>query len=166
MTLNSDELEVDKKDIAFLKNMSPNRDFQDRIDQYHAKEKRKLARLKTLENKNFGPADISGRDSSNQRKLIRSSTNDLGPLENYLHLIDPELRKGDAPIVYNTAQRILDNLSNLNLDDVTTIIDECERIVNQGFDLNEQYLEKLLRDVKLLYTKFENSGDLDVSLVE
>lgn len=159
-----DKLALEKKDTAFLKSMNPNGELNDKIEQIRIKEKKKLARLRSL---NSSKKDFS---LLNDHRVRRSEFlplggrseplkpekefEALGPVEDYLHLIDPELRKGDQPVVFDKARQILHDLNEV--DEMTHVIEACQALLGaDAKELNEEYLEQLLGDVKRLFASIE-----------
>lgn len=149
---------MDPKDSAFLKNMDPNRELHEKMELHRQREKKKIARLKSLEARKYNQEDLAKRSHKELDKFENEIWED--DEYDYREFIDPELIKGNVSVTYNTAEKILSNLTQL--EDISKVIEECERIINMGSDLNEEYLERLLGDVKQLYKRFESSGDRDV----
>lgn len=149
---------LERKDMAFLKNMNPNRLLNEKVEQVRIKEKRKLARLNSA-SKVFSVDGQSNtrRDVKFERLIRLDSLEDLGPVENYFHLIDPDLQNGDEPIVLDKAQQILTNLNNL--ENLTMLMNECQALLSSDHSqINGEYLERLLGDVKNLYQIIEQTA--------
>ena len=138
--------------------MDPNRELHEKMELHQQREKKKIARLKSLEIRKYNQEDLARRTN----KVSGLDVNEMNEEDeyDYREFIDPELIKGNVSVTYNTAEKILSNLTQL--EDISKVIEECERIINMGSDLNEEYLERLLGDVKQLYKRFESSGDKDV----
>lgn len=149
---------LERKDMAFLKSMNPNRILNEKVEQLRIKEKKKLARMNSG-NKAYS-IDSQGnlRRDIRMEKILRRETSleDLGPVENYFHLIDPDLQNGDEPIVLDKAQQILTNLDNM--ENLTMLMNECQALLaSDHSQINGKYLEKLLGDVKTLYQAIEKT---------
>lgn len=159
-----DKMGLEKKDMAFMKSMNPNGELNDKIEQIRIKEKKKLARLRSLNSskKDFSLAsDHRARRSEflpfggrSEAVKPEKEFDALGPVEDYLHLIDPELRKGDQPVVFDKARQILHDLNEV--DEMTSVIEACQALLGaDAKELNEEYLEQLLGDVKRLFASIE-----------
>lgn len=142
--------------MAFLRSMNPNRVLNEKIEQLRVREKKKLTRL----NSNNRTYSIEGNTLTRRDVLMDkmsrrdSSLEDLGPVENYLYLIDPDIKKGDEPIVMDKAQQILMSLNNM--ETLAVLMNECNALLSSDHTkINGKYLEKLLGDVKTLYQAIE-----------
>lgn len=128
-----EKLMLEKKDAAFLKSMNPNGELNEKVEQLRIKEKKKMARLQsTLKRDSDSGSTISSlRRGSKMEVLLRKSPSleDLGPAENYLHLIDPDLKKGDEPIMLDKAQEILTNLNQL--ESLNALMTECQVLLSK-----------------------------------
>ena len=148
--------------MAFLKNMNPNRLLNEKVEQMRIKERKKLARMNSG-NKAFS-VDGQGnlrRDRMDRMLRREPSLEDLGPVENYFHLIDPDLQNGDEPIMLDKASQILANLNTM--ENLSMLMRECQALLSTDHSqVNGAYLEKLLGDVKKLYQAMEGSASKDM----
>lgn len=155
-----DKLNMERKDMAFLKSMNPNRNLNEKVEQMRIKEKKKLARLQSGGKRDLSEGgNLSIRRGSNFEKILRRapSLEDLGPVEDYLHLIDPDLKDGDEPLVLDKAEQILSNLNKMEA--LNALMAECQTLLSMDRSkINGEYLEKLLGDVRNLYETFEKSS--------
>ena len=155
-----EKLSLEKRDMAFLRTMNPNGELNDKIEQIRIKEKKKMARLRSMNTgkKDYGPnVDLISRKSmfvGQLKQIGREDVEDLGPAENYLHLMDPELQEGDQPVVFDKARKILQDLGEM--DEMSSVIEACQALLSTNVhELNEEYLEQLLGDVKRLFASIE-----------
>lgn len=159
-----EKLMLERKDMAFLKSMNPNRPLNEKVEQLRIKERKKLARLQSGGNRRDlgGDSNLGIRRGSNFERIMRRapSLEDLGPVENYLHLIDPDLKEGDEPIVLDKAQQILSNLNKMEA--LNALMNECQVMLNMDrSQINGEYLERLLGDVRTLYETIERNNSND-----
>ena len=78
---------------------------------------------------------------------------DLGPLEDYLYLIDPSLKLEKKMVVPDINKLIQENM--LNLERFEQLIEECDDLINAMTGADETHLNDLIKKINNLYSKLE-----------
>ena len=78
---------------------------------------------------------------------------DLGPLEDYLYLIDPSLKQESSIQMPDINKMIEENMGNLEKFEM--LIEECDDLINTMKGLDESHLNDLIRKINNLYNKLE-----------
>lgn len=78
---------------------------------------------------------------------------DLGPLEDYLYLIDPSLKQESVIELPDINKLIRDSMHNLEKFEM--LIEECDELIHAMKGLDESHLNDLIRKINNLYNKLE-----------
>lgn len=87
---------------------------------------------------------------------FQKNSKDLGPLEDYMHLIDPILRKKKEESEVNEGlvlgQKLLDSINNLSQFD--EIMKDCQELIKAS-NADEAHLNHLIEKIKKIYQRLE-----------
>lgn len=152
---------MERKEAAFLRHMHADRLLRERIEQVRLKERRRIARSKASQDKKDSVDGDNGlRNSAITDSGIHNAQNSiaelLGPIENYLHLIDPSLRESHGNYV-DRAQQIVSGLDSVA--DVSYILATCRHLLENKSDIDGEFLENLVSEVKKLALSIERSSE-------
>lgn len=141
--------------------MNSDRLLIERIEHIRLKERRRQARNKQGSDAKEGiELEGSSKNQGNGEGQSRTGTvslNDiLGPLENYMHLLDPAVQDNSEGYV-SRAQQIVEGLGSVA--DVAFIIDTCRLLTENKANLDGDFLERLMAEVKNLAVAIERSPD-------
>lgn len=78
---------------------------------------------------------------------------DLGPLEDYLYLIDPSLKQEETIQMPDINKLIQENMHNLEKFEM--LIEECDDLIHAMKGTDESHLNDLIRKINNLYNKLE-----------
>lgn len=149
----------DRKDEIYLKSMNPNLELNDKIEQIRIKERRKAARFRHSGMNTDSEGSVMGRTTFSQNsQLVRGTSfvEELGPAENYTHLFDQDLKNGNIPFISDKTKKLLHELDTIG--ELSTVLEECRSLISKNVnEINEEYLEKLLLDVRRLYRMIEKN---------
>lgn len=81
---------------------------------------------------------------------------DLGPIENYMHLIDPVLRQ-EMEKIDNPAENILDAIKTLEEFDL--VAKECDKILENAENMREGNLNQMIENLAKIYKKLDMDSE-------
>lgn len=81
-----------------------------------------------------------------------SQFEELGPLADYMHLIDPELKNG-TPQLINKGESLLNDLKKLG--DLSNMVKQCQILIEEKGDFSERYLSRIIQKLNNLYNRLQ-----------